>query len=799
MEVGMKKKMYLFFAAGMVCAGFLAAGCGKGSGVQPSLPPVDVTPTEQGSAEPGGVPGEGEDAKDGQDTEKGDGQESGPDEGKENPGNGQDPEKGEGEEMGESMITMQEKVLYENGGLITEQKSGGFVMTNGQMRLEYDINSGTAQVFAVGEELPLLSEVYAKAGRKDGTELISKDLRRDGENSIFVERCSDGFGEGMRVCIVNEGEDVTLTQYYSFYEELPYFFFEASVGTKTGDVISTNYIAPVFACKGDYSTNVLNIAGEDVRFLFTPYDNDAFIRYSSMPVMAASESYEVTAVFDNTLRSGMIVGSVTHDTWKTGIKAKQGGIDATVEFSVYGGASSAITRDSLPHGYVSGQEVVSPKIFLGFYSDYRDGMEAYGHANAVIAPPLAWDKGIPMGWNSWSAVADKVSYAVYTDSSDFVKENLQENSFNADGVVYINFDSFWDNLTEFELRDAAKHVRENGQIPGIYMTPFTYWGGGYTAGTVPGTGNRYSWQDIVLKDENGTILPAVDGGVSVDPTHPGTIMNIKYQLERFKEWGFAYVKMDFMSHGAREGIFYNKEITTGTQAYNYGMQQIHEILGKELENQEFFISFSIAPLFPSQYAHSRRISCDVFGTIDDTEYMLNSLTYGWWMNGTLYPFTDPDHIVLYNSFNHKEAIQYNEGLSRYISAAIAGTMLIDSDDFRIREARKRAVEMLTCEEINAVAKRKIAFRPVEGNTKDAACDTFVSFEEGKETLYLAVFNFDGNKPKTMQLNPERLGLEISSEYVIYDLWSKETAEFSGSLEISFEAAQPKLFRITPKQ
>ncbi len=64
----MKKKMYLFFAAGMVCAGFLAAGCGKGSGVQPSLPPVDVTPTEQGSAEPGGVPGEREDGKAGQQT-----------------------------------------------------------------------------------------------------------------------------------------------------------------------------------------------------------------------------------------------------------------------------------------------------------------------------------------------------------------------------------------------------------------------------------------------------------------------------------------------------------------------------------------------------------------------------------------------------------------------------------------------------------------------------------------------------------------------------------------------------------
>lgn len=772
-----KKKYYI--ALSIVCISLLTAGCEKESGSQSIS--GNITPTEEGKMESEKEP-EAEDKTDFEEGTKNDGEET---------------ENGEEGET-ENLVTMQEKVLYEKNSLRAEQKADSWIMTNGQMRLVYDINAGTADVFVADKEIPLLSKVYAKAGRKDGTELGSKELKRT-ENSVSVEEISDGFGEGMRISIVNEGEDVTLTQCYSFYEELPYFFFEVMLGTDEEEGVSTNYIAPIFACEGDYSTNILNVEGEDVRFLFTPYDNDAFIRYSSVPITAAAESYEVTAVFDNTARRGMVVGSVTHDTWKTGIKARQGGIDATVEFSVYGGASSAITRDSLPHGYVSGKTVASPKIFLGYYEDYRDGLEAYGRANAAIAPPLAWDKGIPMGWNSWSAVADKISYATYTDSSDFVKENLQENSFNSDGIVYINFDSFWDNLTEKELKEAAEHVKENGQVPGIYMTPFTYWGGGYTAGTVPGTNNQYSWQDIVLKDANGTILPAVDGGVSVDPTHPGTIMNIKYQLERFKEWGFAYVKMDFMSHGAREGVFYNTEITTGTQAYNYGMQQIHEILKEELEKQEFFISFSIAPMFPSQYAHSRRISCDVFGTIDNTEYMLNSLTYGWWMNGTIYPFTDPDHIVLYNSFNHREAISYNEGLSRYISAAIAGTMMIDSDDYRIKEARKRAIEMLTCEEINAVAKDRIAFRPVEGNTKDAACDTFVRFDKEQDILYLAVFNFDGKKPKTMQMDLERIGLELSTEYELYDLWSKETTQFSGSLEIKLEAAQPKLFCITKKK
>lgn len=699
--------------------------------------------------------------------------------------------------LGCSRSEGENKFLYKKGTLLVKQKGSGLEITNGLIRLEYDITAGTCKIFSAVEKEPLLSEVYAKTVLKDGTELLSKDMQRY-EDSISVEELEDSFGTGICVRITNQKEDMALTQCYYFYEELPYFLCEAVVSIKSPSEVSTNYIAPVYACKGDYKTSILSIGGDDMRFLFTPYDNDDFVRYSANPLLAANESYEVTAVFDNTTRKSLIAGSVTHDTWKTGIKVRQGGINATVEFSIYGGAASAYTRDCLPHGFVSGSEVASPKIFLGYFEDYRDGLETFGRANAVIAPPLAWDKGIPIGWNSWSAVADKVSYAVYTDSSDFVKENLQDNSFSQDGVVYINFDSFWDNLTEKELKEAAQHVRDNGQIPGIYMTPFTFWGGDYTAGAVPGTNNRYSWQDIVLKDANGTILPTVDGGVSVDPTHPGTIMNLEYQLNRFKEWGFAYVKMDFLSHGAREGVFYNKDITTGTQAYNYGMQKIHEILAEELENQEFFISFSISPMFPSQYAHSRRISCDVFGTIDNTEYMLNSLTYGWWMNGTIYPFTDPDHIVLYNSYDHKQAILYNEGLSRYISASIAGTMLIDSDDFRVQEARERAIKMLTCEEINAVAKRGIAFRPVEGNTGDRACDVFVSYDEKEEKLYLAVFNFSDSEVKTLRIDLGRIGLNPIGEYEMYDLWSNENVVITDGQEISLEAAQPKLLQITQK-
>ena len=130
-------------------------------------------------------------------------------------------------------------------------------------------------------------------------------------------------------------------------------------------------------------------------------------------------------------------------------------------------------------------------------------------------------------------------------------------------------------------------------------------------------------------------------GVALDPTHPGTQKLIRATINRFKKAGFKYVKADFLNYGALEADrYYDPRVTTGIQAYNEGMKYVSRTLGKSM-----YFELSIAPLFPSQYANSRRIGCDAFGSIDDTEYTVNSLTYGWWLD-RVYDFNDPDEMVL---------------------------------------------------------------------------------------------------------------------------------------------------------
>ena len=491
-----------------------------------------------------------------------------------------------------------------------KQEGGQIILSNGSMKIAYDLGSGRASVKS--ENGFMLSGVHSAVKLSEGRMYDSAEA---GEGSAEVEELRDGFGSGKLLTVSYACESGrTMVQKFYFYEGTDFLITEVCVQAK--ERIGSNEITVLEA------ESLFCPEGEDMRFLFTPFDNDDFVRYAALPLTEVRESYEMSAVYDAVSRNGIVTGSISHDIWKTGINAgkvcasdPETGRQALEDFRVTAGVTSKLTRDTLPHGTVYGTEIRSPKVFLGFYEDYRDGLEAYGRANGVIAPPLKWEKGIPVGWNSWAAVADKINYDIYTGTSDFIKDKLQSKGYSADGRVYVNFDSFWNSLTEEQLISAAKHVRDNGQIPGIYTTPFTFWGGDHTEGKVPGTDGKYCWKDILLKDEEGNILPPIDGGYAIDPTHPGNRMRVEQELENFKKWGYAYVKMDFMAHGAVEGVYYDRNITTGIAAYNSGMRHIDEILAKELESQDFYISLSIAPIFPAQYAHGRRVSCDAFGTI----------------------------------------------------------------------------------------------------------------------------------------------------------------------------------------
>lgn len=576
---------------------------------------------------------------------------------------------------------------------------------------------------------------------------------------LSVKSLNDAFGKGSLVQVTYRDEKLpTLVQSFYQYPGKDYLLTDFTLEAASGN-ISSNYMAPVNL--GDI-TRVLG--NGDNRALFVPFDNDKWIRFQSHPLdFTTLTSYETSAIFNSTTRKGLVVGSVEHDFWKSAVIMDKA--DNGYTLTCYGGAADSTTRDLLPHGAREGHLIKSPRVMLGVFSDWRTGMETYGTANATIAPVKSWKKAMPMGWNSWGVLQFNISYQKALEVSDFFRDNLQTHHFaNSDSEVVIGLDSGWDRFTEEQLKEFVQHCKANGQMAGIYWTPFTDWGKRPESHIKEAP--EYTFKDVYLY-ANGKPQD-LDGAYAIDPTHPAIEQRMQKVAALFHRCGFQYVKVDFMAHGAiNADKWYNPQIKSGIAAYNYGMQLLDKYFG------DMYINLSIAPIFPSQYAQSRRIACDAWNKIKDTEYTLNAVSYGWWID-KIYKFNDADHVVL------QQATE-GENRARVTSAVVTG-LFIAGDDFSkegSEEGKVKARIFLTNAKVNAAAMGR-SFRPVEGNGKRSEDQFMITDAQGN--TYYAVFNYTEDA-RSIPLPLERLGLDPRKHYSVHDLWSHSDIDATQAISI----------------
>jgi hypothetical protein len=631
--------------------------------------------------------------------------------------------------------------------------------SRGKVRVDYDLSAGTASFLYDG--VKKISDFYA------GVDLAPYTTTRTYTTRTCVVR-------GDEAVETSTGAGLPTIEQSFVLDGGNKFLARATV---KGNGLSTNWISPVVMS----TTGGVDIgAYGDPRVLWIPYDNDAWVSYNALPIASSGTSFEAAAFYDNVTRNGIVVGSVTHDTWKTGIYYS-GANNKLNALNVFGGASDHTwTRDVLPHGKVRGNVIASPVMFVGYAPDWRDLMEELADANAAVSPRLPWSGGVPFGWNSWGKLQTQLSYDKAIGVSDFIKDNLQGAGFSSDGTAYINLDSYWDNLSSAQLDSFVARCKANGQKAGIYWTPFVDWGKS-AARQVEGTSYKYS--DIWLRDASGNPIE-LDGAYAIDPTHPGTKGRIDTFIDGFKAHGFAYVKLDFLTHGALESTTrFDPNVQTGVQAYNQGMKYVVDRIAGTM-----FISASIAPLFPYGYAHARRIACDTYGAAVgplSTQYEMNSASYGWWMNGRLYRYNDPDGMVF-------EGFTASDNMTRLVSGAVTGTVFLNGDDLTRAPAQALARAYLTNARINDVARLGKAFRPVEGNTGTNPSDVLVLHDGA--TYYIAVFNF-GASAVTRPVDLARAGLSAATSYSVTDLWSGATSTATGTLNVSLDAGFARIFAL----
>lgn len=637
----------------------------------------------------------------------------------------------------------------------------------GKWKIEIDQVSGKADFLF--NEVPLILKTQAVF--KESSNLIFSESLK--ERSIAESVLSDSIGTGKQIQISAKTLDgkILVKQNYYLYAGKDFVLTDFSI--ESTQELSSNYMAPL------YTTSVSTIlpTGSN-KSLWVPFDNDKWVRYNTLKFGVPVSSYEVSAFFNDETRKGLVVGSIEHDVWKTGIRASTADGNTLTRLEVFGGVTSNETRDNLPHGQVKNTIIKSPRMMIGYFDDWRRGMETYADANEILAPKLPWAKGKPFGWNSWGAIQTNLSYTNATEVSEYFYNNLQNNNFSNDSTVYIGLDSYWTNISYSDMFKFVKGCKSRKQNAGIYWTPFVDWSKDPNR-AVEGATN-YFYRDIYLY-ANGK-PQEIAGAYAIDMTHPAAKLRADLYLKRFIDQGFTFLKLDFMTHGSLESdTHYDPKVTTGIQAYNQGLKYIADYL-----NGRMFINFSISPLFPTQYAHSRRIACDAYSSITDTEYTLNSLSYGWWLDHA-YSYNDGDNVVL-------NGVSTGENRARATSSVITGIFIV-GDDFSnagYGSAKTRAETFLTNAEVNRIARLSKAFYPVESSDGSKASAMFT--QQVQDTVYLAVFNYDAMSA-TKEIRFDRIGLMPGTDYIVHELWSGTKAQHSENWSVTVPRRDVLLYKI----
>ncbi len=555
------------------------------------------------------------------------------------------------------------------------------------------------------------------------------------------------------ISLVFEENGLRFTNHITLFNDKRYFVAQGEIEDLTKET-ETNYIAPLDFAYPNAECKPLFLS-LDQRMLLVPYDNDMWVRYESDHLRPGRTSYDVTAVFEANTNNGLVIGALDFDTWKNAIKCSAW--DARC-YTAFSGVADECTHDIYPHGTLIGKSVMSARFLCGWYDDIRCGMEEYGKVAMEDKFFFKWKNVVPFGWNSYScSVSLFHTLQSWETTSKFFHESLPEFK-DSEGCAYINLDANF-GLDPNELRRVIGDIKSRGQKAGSYMGPLMAH---KLLGMLPLKSDpTKNLLDLIMHDKNGDPYPTIDGSMPVDITLPEAEKNLRLTIRELIDLGFDYIKIDFLAHGAVEGERYDKSIRTGRQA----MMRFYNILREEIDpekvGRDIFIDLSIAPLFPAGYGHGRRCCCDAFGHHEDVRYILNALNYGWWTNGTLYQFADPDHTVLQQSFvDGRGPTDFNSARSRFNASVISGTIMLLSDNYgpageeeQIKEARRRTIELANNPKLNEIARFHKAFVPAYMG--DGTTNVYFLHHDGRH--FVALFNFEGEE-REVSVPAEKVGM-----------------------------------------
>ncbi|MDZ4727719.1 MAG: glycoside hydrolase family 36 protein [Leptospira sp.] len=217
-------------------------------------------------------------------------------------------------------------------------------------------------------------------------------------------------------------------------------------------------------------------------------------------------------------------------------------------------------------------------------------------------------KKVPTGWCSWYYYYTKIDQKIIFENLAKVRElNLPIEFFQIDDGYQREIGDWLYPNDKFPggMRIIADEIKRIGLKPGIWLAPFLVRKKSEFFQKFP---------EAILKDEKGNPVPAIYQPLwgrgytyALDITHPTSIAYLEKVFTTIvKEWGYPYLKLDFLYAGLLPGDTYKKNLSPQGR-YMEALSLIRKVVGKNT-----FLLGCGAPMLPSVgFFDGMRISSDV--------------------------------------------------------------------------------------------------------------------------------------------------------------------------------------------
>lgn len=213
-----------------------------------------------------------------------------------------------------------------------------------------------------------------------------------------------------------------------------------------------------------------------------------------------------------------------------------------------------------------------------------DDLDPLGpYLDAVARENSARDSAAtPVGWCSWYQFFDSVTHDNVMENIEWAATHRREIPFDLiqlDDGFQAQVGDWFQSKESFPdgVAGIARKAKEGGFTPGVWLAPLI---------VRPEARIIKDNPDWLLRGRGGR--PVHAGFIwnrftrALDPTHPGVLEHIqKLMHTAVEEWGFEYLKLDFLYAGALEGTRFNPQMTRAQGLYK-ALTAMREAAGDEV-------------------------------------------------------------------------------------------------------------------------------------------------------------------------------------------------------------------------